>query len=371
MLTPQLHHPWKFFPLYGLQIVEDDGLKSPLFGDATLISLQSAMTLVAQISSKAHADILSRPMTAELHNPQTMPPKEYLVEFPPDCIIAVRCVRDDDALLRAREIQAFLSATLMLRGRLLTAFASSPSALTWSVDHSSISVDKQSRHSATRTVKVNPNVVMHRLTVSKQALRDSWRSGAALLSFAQHWDIHTTHPVSEILALRKTGKQWLNELRVIGIRVNDACCANMPQHRLQMAVSTIESLMRSRKFEVVQERARTWELSIPNGPTFDQVLDARHDFVHKGKLPKDPDKYATVSLVSAWILYDFACAFAMKFPSGEQWEAFLEHRVQNARMTKIIDDFDPERAREIRAYLESTLKPLFASSLTLRMPDST
>lgn len=367
MLTPQLSYPWKLFPLYGLQIDDDDGLAHPLFRDATLISHKSAMTLVAQISSQAHADVLSRPMTPELHDGKTLPPIEYLVEVPPDSMIAVRCEKDDDALMRAKEIRAFLSATLMLRGGTLTAFASHPSALTWSVDHSSLYVGKDGLHRATRTVGLNPNVVRNRLTVTKQALRTSWKCGEGLLTSAQPWDIHSIHPVSEILAGRKSGKQWLAELRIIGVRINDACCANLPQHRLQMAVSTIESLMRTQKFEVVQDRARTWGLATLNGPSFEEVLDARHQFVHKGRLPKDPEKYATAGLVSAWILYDFACAFAMRYPSGDEWDAFLNHRVHNAKLFKIVEGFAQDRAKDIRTSLESALKPLFESPLTLNI----
>lgn len=367
MLTPQLSFPWRLFPLYGLQISDDDGLAHPLFGDATLMSHKSAMTLVAQISSQAHADALSRPMTPELHDGKTMPPIEYLVEVPPDSMIAVRYEKDDDALMRAKEIRAFLSATLMLRGRVLMAFASHPSALTWSVDHSSLFVGKDGIHRATRTVGLNPNVVRGRLNVTKQALRTSWKSGDGLLTSAQPWDIHSVHPVSEILVGRKSGKQWLTELRVIGIRINDASCANLPQHRLQMAVSTIESMMRSRIFDVVEARARAFGLAMPDGPTFAEVLDARHEFVHRGRLPKDPEKYATASLVSAWILYDFACAFAMRYPSGEQWESFLDHRVHSEKLFKVVESFDPDRANEVRSGLNSTLEPLFASPLTLKI----
>lgn len=366
MLTPQLTHPWELFPLYGLVITDDDGLAHPLFVDATLLSFESAMTLVAQASTPEHAKILASSMARDLHDPQKMPPVEYLLEVNPDSMIAVRREKEEPARERSEEIRALLSATRLLRGRTIGAFASRPASLVWSFEQTMLSMNKRNLHESTRTISSNENVTKGRVRVSKAQLRDSWNSGHTFPQGSQ-WDIHSRHSVSQVLGARLKGSSWLDKLRAIGVRINEACCASSPQHQLQMAVSTIESLMCSQSFSEVEERAQAMTgLIFHDGLTINHVLTARHEFVHQGRAPSDASRYAAASLIAAWMLFDFACSFAVKYPRQEQWDEYLKLRVHRARMCRHIEAFDAEVGSTAREAVDTAIKGLFDIGLTIR-----
>ena len=42
---------WKFYPIWGLNVTEDQGLESPIFGDATITSRASSNTEAAHLLS--------------------------------------------------------------------------------------------------------------------------------------------------------------------------------------------------------------------------------------------------------------------------------------------------------------------------------
>ncbi len=325
------------------------------------------MNLVSQSSSSAHAEALSKGLARSLHN-EKMPPIEYLVEVNPDSMIAVRQEDEDDAAVRAHELRALLSASLMLRGLTLGAFAPRPADLIWGFDQISLAMNKRNLHESKRAVVSNENMVQTRIVVTKPQLRASWRDGVGLPHPHQRWDLHGIHSVSQVLGHRKKGSKWLTQLRAIGVRINDACCARTHQHQLQMAVSTIESLMCTQEFSQVRERAETFVLRDSNSLTVKDILAARHDAVHQGKLPKDPAPYAKTALVSAWLIFDFACSFAIKYPSREQWEAYLNYRAHQNQMLSYIEGFDSSAADGIRSSIKEKVEQLFAFQLTIEAP---
>lgn len=127
---------WKFFPLYGLKLEDDDGLEDPIFGGATLLDRDWLRSQVAADTSldPKQAEIASLgDMTALIGDwSKISAPREAHVSFFPPSVIAIRQNDADSAEMLADQLRLLLTATMFLRGRRLQGFAKTPHEVSWS-----------------------------------------------------------------------------------------------------------------------------------------------------------------------------------------------------------------------------------------------
>jgi hypothetical protein len=122
------------FPLWGLNIVGDDGLDKPIYGDATLVSRDFVVSRASPKPEAAHLlsgggfrDFLVR-TEANLSHVSV----DNLVEMAPGSFIAVRRKKDDEAARYAQSIRAFLSGSYVLTGGQPKGFSMNPWSMHWS-----------------------------------------------------------------------------------------------------------------------------------------------------------------------------------------------------------------------------------------------
>lgn len=369
MSGPLLAYPWKLLPLYGLKISDDDGLKDPLFGDATLVSLESAYELVGESSDSKYAGVMIRPLTDEVF-PESMPPKKYLLEVTPDSFIAVRRDKGDDAVLRAAEIRALLTAVQVLRGKRLGAFTDKPTSLAWSLEHKHIGADKHGKLHTQKLFRINEHVTLKPITLSKRDLRASWLDGSSLQpdpSGPIAWDIHQDHPLSRLLGKRECRSSWGIKLRKLACHLNDACCALTLEHQVLMAITCLEGIFcTGGNHQKLLPRLQVFAPRAPDQTlTVESLLYARNQYVHQGEALEDPEKYAKFALVMSWVFLDIAANFVIARPRQEEWEAHIEMLIHHQAAMKImVEHYSAQVADEMRRRMWEVLESAVPGRLT-------
>lgn len=358
--------------MYGLKISADDGLKEPLFGDATLVGMDAANELFGAAMNPDGAKYLTQPLIP-LVPEAALPPREYLLEVAPDSFIAVRREKEVDAIRRAAEIRALLTATLVLRGGVLGAFSDRPSSLAWSFGHTSIERDKMGQLRSDKEIRINEHVMLAPLMLAKSEIRASYEGGIPLgpvPKASAPWDIHRLHPVSRLFADHSISSKWADRLRGIGCHLTDACCAATYEHQLLMAITCLEGIFCAggNHEKKLLPRLEAYPVqSADQSLAVKKILDARNKYVHQGEPLKEPAKYARFALGLAWAFLDIAALFVTHRPKQEQWELHLDMLSQHrSLMAMVAENYSKDDAIAMGAQMVELTSKFIRGRLTVQ-----
>ena len=362
---------WQFFPLYGLSIQEDDGLHAPIFGDATLVSPSFVEQAIRSSGSKPHA-LLQGGRIADVLPVETLdglgPPRTHLTEIPPPAFLAVRR-RDDlhQAKRRADEIRALLSASMFMRASRLQAFASEPREIAWYAVASGTEVAHGQPTTAQIKVVMNEHVIQNPLEARKKDLRKSWKTGAIIRTRDNlQWDIHREHPVMRLLGEQgKKGRP--TRLVDAALHLQRTTCAVSYSIQLRMAVTALEYLLSTNRFEDLRDRALPF---FRGDPRLDRVLEARNELTHQLRVPEEEDvkQVARDAIVFAWLLFDIRVGYADSFDSQDQYDRFLEAQATAQRLDEMLVALaDKKNAGAVTKLAASALRERFRCVTTFRV----
>lgn len=359
---------WSFVPLYGLLITDDrDGVESPIFGDATLVSRE---WYVGEVRKRAadenEASLLTGPVGDATIDGQSIP-KTQLVQLVPHSYIAVRR-QPADALQQAEKIRALLTATMFLRAGYMAGFAFSASHVTWTAQEHMAFIQPGGQVLVQRAFRTNQHVFSIPLEVDKARIRRSWETGEAMsLSTGDEWDISSAHPVCSLLTSCPRTKRE-RRLCDLAIHLARTSCTPDPMNRLQMALTGLELALWTTEHKVLKRRAFAVLLKPKDQDRLDEVLLARHDFVHEGKVPPEgkANDLAVTALIFAYSFFDRAVGALDVYPVGG-FDDVLDMHVQ---VKALEDAIEKLHSPDIRSKLSKAIRqavPLESLNLTARV----
>lgn len=363
---------WRFFPIYGIKVLNDDGLRQPTFGDAAIVDRDSVMAeMIATHGSTAdlHHFLIHGRLTGTIPLDNVGVPAEHLFEAQPPSYIAVRPYGGEVAAKRHADLlRAMLTLSMFMRGTRLQAFADEPRQVAWSAAPGRISLDADAPPQSQMHIVLNEHVWHRPLAVTQRALRESWRTGSLIEnSESLHWDIHREHPICALLGQVRKGQRQ-ERLADTALHFQRAACTSNYTAQLQMAVTTIERLLYTSDAKKLRQRAH---LCLGDGElkNLDAVLTARHEFVHDGKVADDEEvkQLAKRALMLAIVFFDFAVGHLSNFPTAEAYEHFLDLHGDAARLEASLQRLvDREAAASVTKSIREAIKHL-SPRLTLRM----
>lgn len=334
--NPRTSSTWKLFPLYGLALDDEkDGFNDPLWGDATLVSLTVARERVARGATSDAVLVLTHGRLSEALGERTPGNRETLVEFPPEGYVAVRARGDEAAeRRRAEKIRAMLTGTRFLRGLRATAFCGNPREYAWYLAPKSLTLGGGAPPSAQIQQIVNPNIVQKPVSVSKQALRNSVRTGAPIIA-GESWDLHYQHGICRVLNTLTPSSLEKRIITSALIAQDAACSSNFA--KLQLAVTSYEILFNTKNFTDLEKRVSSFVVKLPNGLTLQDIFKSRHDLTHRARQDNEAsiEALSTAAVVVAWTLIDIATAFSEKL-TAKQFDEYVDALVRSRELDEVI-----------------------------------
>jgi len=317
-----LGRPWFFFPLYGLELVDDDGLSAPIFGDATLISPAA----VAERAPDPGAASMFRYEPIRTYLPAWKPvrPVDSLFEIPPDSFIAVSSTNIDKATLRANTLRSYLSGMMFLRTRTAAAFGSSPLELAWTAAPKAIKSQPGSPSQLQIMMVGNDHIIHNAVCVSKPSLRDSWKSGCDIdVGYSNPWDIHRDFSFSQVLVAPGRSNSLFQLLRSAARHIQRAQTTRDPFLAILQCITAWELILGTSKSKELQARVTSF-FGASNAADIEKVLSSRHEFVHQGTEIDEPGDLLLRALALTWTLLDLACCRAANAAGRKDYESQLE-----------------------------------------------
>lgn len=331
---------WEFFPIYGLSVLADDGLASPLWGDATIVGRDKIVELVkargasdeprslALLTHGRLSDALDQASLAHIGNPESR------MEIVPHSYIAVKRRNDIElSARRAEEVRAMMTATMFLRGSKNTAFCGAPHEFAWYVAPRNLTLRRGLPPQASIAPKVNPYIVQKPLQVQKSKLRESVSAGSAVTPEIPQWDLFAEHPVCLLLNNAKPNRLQLRLIRVARQLQRAACTPSNPI-RLQLAVAAWETLFNSDSFPDLQNRMEPF---FRDDTRVEGILKARHALTHESFSPLESDfeKSSGDAVALGWILLDVGVA-ASENMSASKFDEYTSAQSDALRLDSVI-----------------------------------
>lgn len=364
---------WTFVPLYGLRLVDDDGLDQPLFGDATLVSPEWYVNEVRKrsVNPNVIGPMTHQPIEEWLPNAaeHVSMPRRQLYEVPPHSYIAVRRRDDAQATEYAESLRAMLTATMFLRARRTAGFSLNPTDVAWSMIPRNARILPDGRAQSNVAVSFNERVFINPLIISKNMLRRSRESGYQIdIGKGILWDIHKVHPVCRLLVGNSTGSDRKKRMRALAIHLARTCCASNPVSQVQMAITAMEIAFGTNDFSRLRDIAHSFLPRSKERSELQDIETARHEFVHQGKIP-DADRAKRLgikALMLAYVFFDISVGYLDDYPTTEKYTALLDAQATAAKLAASIEQLHGAAART--SFEEGARKPLHPKSarFTLR-----
>lgn len=356
---------WHLFPLYGLAITDDDGLRDPIFRTATLVSAEwvAGMATNATGHEEAARILSGATLVSDLGgdrlNHLAADPK-HVVECQPHSYIAVRNDSRKDAAHHAARVRSMLSACVVLTGGILKSFSPSPLSLAWSTVPIKIH-EHQGRLTAKTRITLNEHTFLRPEHASKAELRQSWRDGSSMLmNDGRQWNISSEHAFAKVLCGDSGAKTDLKQrLQAGGIQLNEASNTLFPMAQIQMSVAALEIVLGSNSFSKLESVIKTFLPEKGDRRDLRRVLSARNLFVHEGKVPSEDDQKFLVgkSLLLGWVFLSLGCGLAERRKTLGGYEAELDARRLAHQLIRVVDENlkDSTQSDEIRRAMSMLL----------------
>lgn len=343
-LQNDLHRGWRLVPVFGLRVTGDgaDPLSSPLWGDATLLSVEAAERLVESTVApgKAKEFVQGLPVSALIKDwSPNLPPRENLVELVPTGYIGVRRGTDTDASNRAGTVCAFLTACMFLRGHRTTAFTLRGDLATWSVLPGQVFANREAENRAavSKTIRLNEHLAINPVAIDVGQARRSWQSGESMpLPNGTHWDIHGALPISRALMADGPMSPFRKSLVAVAEHLNETCAAPAYETQAHMAVTALEMLFGTNEFKRVEALACQFFQGDAQHARIKRLFSARHEFIHQGRRPTGDTmkQVARDGLLFAWLLLDAAAVHLDHFKLQADYVSFIQSQVE---LSSIVD----------------------------------
>jgi hypothetical protein len=338
---------WKFYPLWGLDVVDDQGLESPIFGDATIVSRQFIAGRASGNRQAAH--LLSgggfRDFLRQSNAQFTHVSAENLVEMPPGAYIAVRRKKDDEAARYGQSIRALLTSSFVKTGGQVKGFSMNPWSMHWSAIPNRVWVTADGRTSCEYAISVSNCLHLRPLMITQDDLRASWNSGTPVCGT---WRVSREDALSG--ALVGTWKS-LSPLRQ---RIRDASIVmsramESPDNAILTLFGTVslEILFGSQAgFQDLEELANSL-FSGEQGPDeISNMISNRHQVAHRALSPDTEGQTREVG--AGWFLLIAAAEIARYVSSVDEFIEHLRGRVEAARMAeRLRTQGQDELARQV------------------------
>jgi hypothetical protein len=322
---------WKFFPIWGLNVVDDQGLESPIFGDATIVSRQFIASRASSnpeaanlLSGGGFRDFLQRNNTQLSHVSV-----EDLVEMPPGAYIAVRRKKDDDAARYGQSIRALLTSTFVKTGGQVKGFSMNPWSMHWSAIPKRVWMTADDRTSCEYTISVSNCLHLRPLLITQDALRKSWSTGTPVCGT---WRMFQEDALSNALV-----GPW-QSLSPLKQRIRDASIVmsramESPDNAILTLFGTVslEILFGSKTGLKDLEELANSLFSGERGPDeISSMISNRHQVAHRALSPDSEGQAREVG--AGWFLIIAAAEIARHVSSVDDFIAHLRNRVEAAKV---------------------------------------
>jgi hypothetical protein len=346
---------WKYFPIWGLRILDDVGIHCPIFGDATLVSrtfierhASTDPATSALLAGRGLREILEKQGRKEVEPA----PLDRLLEAPPDSFVAVCRANPDDAYQYAQSIRALLTGTAALTSGVAKGFTTDPRSLYWAAVPTVVQANPAGETSTTYTVNVSNLVRLTPLSVHHADLLNSWQKGTPV---SGRWVLSSESGLGGVLvgsygslsSLRKR----IRDSAVILARAMEAGDLSLS---ILLSVVALEALLKEGNSSFDDLRQLTHAVfEDRNGPErIDRMIENRHSFAHAGCISRSAKDHS-VDIVAAWVVLEFAARISAQIKTTQ---GFLEHMRERALGLRTAESLRQKGWAELAKEVEDAVK---------------
>jgi len=326
---------WIFFPLWGLELAENGlGLEKAIFGDATVVTRSfirdqaPAHPLTAAMMSGEGLRRVVEASPAEFGGPA---PVSRLIDIPPDCFIAVRRRKPEDAVRYAESVRTLLTASFVLTSGQAKGFAMTPLSLHWAAPPYRVMLDEKSQLQTQYKIVVSNLIHLTPVSVTHKQLREAWNTGSAIQG---SWRMWRNDPLSKVLI-----GDW-GSLSSLRKRIRSAASTlARAMESTDMTVSTLfavvalEMLLKdgATDFAEMEELASSIFDGAGGPKEISRLFEARHKVAHEAAVREEQELHSQ-EVVATWITVSLAAMAAEELTTVDELLTHLRGRVQARKL---------------------------------------